>query len=80
VNSALWRKLTGWPSPVTRRVSIHSVLDVQRSLYTAQQGLVTLRLAKLANNMRLYAVLGGGWQIEKQPVTAYEVLAEASCS
>ena len=39
-----------------------SVLDAQRSLYTAQQGLVSLRLAKLANNVRLYAVLGGGWQ------------------
>jgi multidrug efflux system outer membrane protein len=37
-----------------------SVLDAQRSLYAAQQGLVTLRLAKVANQVRLYAVLGGG--------------------
>jgi outer membrane protein, multidrug efflux system len=37
-----------------------SVLDAQRSLYAAQQGLVTLRLARLANQVRLYAVLGGG--------------------
>ena len=37
-----------------------SVLDAQRSLYEAQQGLVTLRLAKLANQVRFYAVLGGG--------------------
>jgi multidrug efflux system outer membrane protein len=44
-----------------------SVLDAQRSLYAAQQGLVSLRLAKLANNVRLYTVLGGGWEIEKQP-------------
>ena len=36
-----------------------SVLDAQRSLYGAQQGLVSLRLAKLANRVRLYAVLGG---------------------
>jgi outer membrane protein, multidrug efflux system len=36
-----------------------SVLDAQRSLYAAQQGLVTLRLAKLSNQARLYAVLGG---------------------
>jgi outer membrane protein, multidrug efflux system len=36
------------------------VLDAQRSLYTAQQGLITLRLAKLANLVRLYSVLGGG--------------------
>jgi multidrug efflux system outer membrane protein len=37
-----------------------SVLDAQRSLYAAQQGLIALRLAKLANQVRLYAVLGGG--------------------
>ena len=37
-----------------------SVLDAQRSLYAAQQGLVSLRLAKLANQVQLYAVLGGG--------------------
>ena len=44
-----------------------SVLDAQRSLYAAQQGLVSLRLAKLANDVRLYAVLGGGWQTEPAP-------------
>jgi multidrug efflux system outer membrane protein len=43
-----------------------SVLDAQRSLYAGQQGLVSLRLAKLANQVRLYAVLGGGWEMEKQ--------------
>jgi multidrug efflux system outer membrane protein len=37
-----------------------SVLDAQRSLYAAQQGLVSLHLAKLANQVRLYAALGGG--------------------
>ena len=42
-----------------------SVLDAQRSLYAAQQGLVFLRLAKIANDVRLYAVLGGGWQAEE---------------
>jgi multidrug efflux system outer membrane protein len=36
-----------------------SVLDAQRSLYAAQQGLVALRLAKFSNQARLYAVLGG---------------------
>jgi outer membrane protein, multidrug efflux system len=40
------------------------VLDAQRSLYGAQQGLVALRLEKIANQVRLYAVLGGGWQSE----------------
>ena len=37
-----------------------SVLDAQRSLYGAQQRLVMLRYSKLANQVRLYAVLGGG--------------------
>ncbi len=36
------------------------VLDAQRSLYAAQQGLVSLRLAKAVSHVRLYAVLGGG--------------------
>jgi multidrug efflux system outer membrane protein len=47
-----------------------SVLDAQRSLYAARQGLVYLRLAKLANDVRLYAVLGGGWQTEPSPGSA----------
>jgi multidrug efflux system outer membrane protein len=37
-----------------------NVLDAQRSLYAAQQGLIAIRLAKLANQVKLYAVLGGG--------------------
>jgi outer membrane protein, multidrug efflux system len=36
------------------------VLDAQRSLYGAQQGLVALRLARVANLVTLYKVLGGG--------------------
>jgi outer membrane protein, multidrug efflux system len=36
------------------------VLDAQRSLYAAQQGLITLRLARLTNLATLYKVLGGG--------------------
>jgi multidrug efflux system outer membrane protein len=39
-----------------------SVLDAQRSLYAAEQGLVSLHLAKLANQVNLYSVLGGGWE------------------
>jgi multidrug efflux system outer membrane protein len=45
------------------------VLDAQRSLFAAQQALVSLRLAKLANQVTLYAVLGGGWEIEKDPIS-----------
>lgn len=37
-----------------------SVLDSQRSLYGAQQNLVSTRLARLANLVTLYKVLGGG--------------------
>ena len=37
-----------------------NVLDAQRSLYAAQQGLIAIQLAKLANQVQLYAVLGGG--------------------
>lgn len=37
-----------------------SVLDAQRSLYAAQQGLITVRLGKFINQVRLYAALGGG--------------------
>ncbi|MBI9075550.1 MAG: efflux transporter outer membrane subunit [Desulfatibacillum sp.] len=36
------------------------VLDAQRSLYTAQQQLISIRIEKLANQVRLYTVLGGG--------------------
>ena len=36
------------------------VLDAQRSLYGAQQGLISIRLARLTNLVTLYKVLGGG--------------------
>jgi outer membrane protein, multidrug efflux system len=38
------------------------VLDSQRSLYGAQQNLITARFARLANLVTLYKVLGGGDQ------------------
>jgi multidrug efflux system outer membrane protein len=37
-----------------------SVLDAQRSLFSAQQELVALKFEKISNQVRLYAVLGGG--------------------
>lgn len=37
-------------------------LDSQRSLYSAQQDLITLRLAEQSNRVTLYKVVGGGWQ------------------
>ena len=36
-----------------------SVLDAQRSLYLAEQGLISVRLARLTNLVTLYKVLGG---------------------
>ncbi len=36
------------------------VIDAQRSLYAAQLRLVSLRLTRIANQVRFYAVLGGG--------------------
>ncbi|MDN0082283.1 AdeC/AdeK/OprM family multidrug efflux complex outer membrane factor [Crenobacter sp. SG2305] len=39
-----------------------NVLDAQRSLYSAQQGLISIRLDRQANLVTLYKVFGGGWQ------------------
>ena len=46
---------------------VDSYLDVmvtQRSLYAAQQGLIGTQLSRLANEVTLYKVLGGGWSGE----------------
>ncbi|HEX7865952.1 MAG TPA: efflux transporter outer membrane subunit [Variovorax sp.] len=40
--------------------SFLEVLDAQRSLYTAQQTLITLRLSEQSNRITLYKVMGGG--------------------
>ncbi len=37
-----------------------NVLDAQRSLYSAKQGLISVRLSRLVNLVTLYKVLGGG--------------------
>jgi len=41
-----------------------NALIAQRTLYTAQQGLISTRLARSSNAVTLYKVLGGGWQPE----------------
>lgn len=38
------------------------VLDAQRILYSAQQSLVSVKLARLQNLVTLYKALGGGWR------------------
>ena len=40
------------------------VLDAHRTLYTAQQGLIFLHLTRQINQVRLYAVLGGGKDLD----------------
>lgn len=37
------------------------VLDAQREMVAAQQDLISVRLARLSNQVTLYKVLGGGW-------------------
>lgn len=38
-----------------------NVLDAQRSLFTAQSGLISTRLLRETNALNLYKALGGGW-------------------
>jgi multidrug efflux system outer membrane protein len=40
-------------------------LESQRTLYVAQQTLITTRLSEQSNRVNLYKVLGGGWQEHK---------------
>jgi multidrug efflux system outer membrane protein len=47
-----------------------AVLDSQRSLYSAQQSLVDVQLARLENLVTLYKSLGGGWRERSAPNTA----------
>lgn len=37
------------------------LLDAQRTMYSARQGLIAAQLAEQDNRVRLYRVLGGGW-------------------
>jgi len=39
-----------------------TVLESQRSMYAAQQNVISLKLARLQNLVTLYKALGGGWQ------------------
>jgi multidrug efflux system outer membrane protein len=49
-----------------------TALDSQRTLYSAQQELVTIRQAQLTNLVTLYKVLGGGWTAPNQTDPAPE--------
>jgi len=43
-----------------------TVLDSQRSMYSVQQNLINVHLARLANQVTLYKVLGGGGDVAQQ--------------
>jgi multidrug efflux system outer membrane protein len=43
-----------------------TVLDSQRTLYSAQQGLVSVELTRLQNLVGLYKALGGGWEADSR--------------
>lgn len=45
------------------------VLDAQRTLYAAQQGLVALQLTRFAGKVQLFTALGGDWQAPATPDT-----------
>jgi multidrug efflux system outer membrane protein len=51
--------------------SFLDVLDAQRTLYSAQQSEIQVKLSQLSNQITLYKVLGGGW-------TADSVLADGA--
>lgn len=40
------------------------VLEAQRALFDARQSLIDTRLARIANTVTLYKVLGGGWRAQ----------------
>ncbi|QIL82170.1 efflux transporter outer membrane subunit [Diaphorobacter sp. HDW4A] len=46
------------------------LLDAQRTLFTAEQAVVQVRLALIQNQVSLYKVLGGGWSPEDDRATA----------
>jgi outer membrane protein, multidrug efflux system len=51
------------------------VLDSQRSLFTAQQALVAVKLARLQNLVTLYKAMGGGWRETNAATAAVPVPA-----
>ncbi len=51
------------------RDSYLTVLDAERSHYSAEQGLISTMLAEQSNRIALYESLGGGW-LEHRPATA----------
>ena len=44
-----------------------TALDAQRTLYAAEQNLISIELLSYSNQVTLYKVLGGGWHERNQP-------------
>jgi outer membrane protein TolC len=44
-----------------------TVLQTQQTLFTAQDQLVQIRLARLQAGVSLYRALGGGWTVDTDP-------------
>jgi len=47
--------------------SFLTALDAQRTLYAAEQNLISIELLSYSNQVTLYKVLGGGWHERSQP-------------
>ena len=45
-------------------------LDAQRTLYSAEQELISVRLIEASNKVNLYKVMGGGWRVLDTPPAA----------
>lgn len=56
------------------------VLNAQRSLYTAQQTLIGLRLSEQSNRITLYKVMGGGDTVQAQAQAQAQVPAGTTAS
>ncbi|WP_051554266.1 efflux transporter outer membrane subunit [Desulfobulbus elongatus] len=52
--------------------SFLTLLDAQRSLYSARQNYLNLQLAQQVNQVTVYKTLGGGWKERRQSVSALE--------
>ncbi|WP_075257390.1 efflux transporter outer membrane subunit [Herbaspirillum camelliae] len=55
------------------------VLDAQRTLFTAQQNWISIRLSRQTNTITLYKAMGGDWQQQQYPATS-STLKKATAS
>lgn len=59
-------------------IDLMTVLDTQRTLFTARDSLSQARLARLQSVVSLYKALGGGWQVEDVQAVKPAVTAAAT--